>query len=301
MNRRKFIQNTVASSALLGSSLRAVAKPKIEMETVIMATNWGFQGSLDEFCKKAKKEGYDGIEVWYPNDPKEQNELFEALQKHELQLGYLTAGHDAGFQNHFNQFKENVSGAAGNLGQKPLYINCHSGKDYFSFEENKQIIEFAQNVAEKSGLEIIHETHRGRMCFATTATRSFLTKYPKMGLTLDISHWCNVHESLLEDQPEAVELALSRARHIHLRVGHQESPQVNDPRAPEWKSTLEAHLNWWDKVRAYREKSGAKRMTYLAEFGPSYYMPALPYTQQPVADQWDINVYMMKLIRERYS
>lgn len=42
-------------------------------------------------------------------------------------------------------------------------------------------------------------------------------------------------------------------------------------------------------------------MTFLTEFGPVDYMPALPYTRQPVADQWAINVYMMEILRKRYS
>jgi len=30
-------------------------------------------------------------------------------------------------------------------------------------------------------------------------------------------------------------------------------------------------------------------------------MPTLPYTQQPLANQWEINVHMMKLLRKRYA
>jgi hypothetical protein len=30
-------------------------------------------------------------------------------------------------------------------------------------------------------------------------------------------------------------------------------------------------------------------------------MPTLPYTRQPLADQWGINVHMMQLLRKRYS
>jgi hypothetical protein len=30
-------------------------------------------------------------------------------------------------------------------------------------------------------------------------------------------------------------------------------------------------------------------------------MPTLPYTRQAVANQWEINVYMMKILRERYK
>jgi hypothetical protein len=101
-----------------------------------------------------------------------------------------------------------------------------------------------------------------------------------------------VHESLLEDQTEAVELAIAHAVHIHSRVGHAESPQVNDPRAPEWSVAMAAHLNWWDKIVGKHQKQG-KTLTITTEFGPAAYMPTVPFTQMPLANQWEINVYMM--------
>jgi hypothetical protein len=39
----------------------------------------------------------------------------------------------------------------------------------------------------------------------------------------------------------------------------------------------------------------------LSEFGPVPYTPALPYTREPVSDAWQINVWMMKLFRDRYG
>jgi hypothetical protein len=136
--------------------------------------------------------------------------------------------------------------------------------------------------------------------FAAHVTRQYVEKYPELKLTFDVSHWCNVHESLLADQQETVELALDRVEHIHARIGHPEGPQVNDPRAPEWEEAVKAHFTWWDKVIARKKKNG-ERMTILTEFGPPTYMPTLPYTQQPLADQWGINVYMMKVLRKRYG
>jgi hypothetical protein len=119
-------------------------------------------------------------------------------------------------------------------------------------------------------------------------------------LTFDVSHWCNVHESLLGDQEETIALALDRVDHIHARVGHAEGPQVSDPRAPEWGPAMNAHFEWWDKVVTRKRKEG-KMFTILTEFGPPDYLPTLPYTRQPVADQWDINVHMLNVLRKRYS
>ena len=63
---------------------------------------------------------------------------------------------------------------------------------------------------------------------------------------------------------------------------------------------MKAHFAWWDKVVEQKRKAG-QRLTILTEFGPADYMPALPYTRQPVADQWAINVYMMEVLRKRYG
>jgi hypothetical protein len=109
-----------------------------------------------------------------------------------------------------------------------------------------------------------------------------------------------VHESYLQGQEETVAQTLSRTDHIHARIGHPEGPQVSDPRAPEWADAVKHHFDWWDKVVETKKKEG-KRITFLTEFGPPDYMPTLPYTRQAVADQWAINVYMMEILRKRYS
>lgn len=138
------------------------------------------------------------------------------------------------------------------------------------------------------------------MLFAAPVAKRFLETIPGLRITMDISHWCNVSESLLADQQQTVDLAIQRTDHIHARIGHPEGPQVSDPRAPEWEPACKAHFGWWDKVVELKKQQG-ETLTILTEFGPVDYMPALPYTRQPVADQWAINYYMMQTLRKRYS
>ncbi len=142
---------------------------------------------------------------------------------------------DTDYQKHLQQFKSTLEAAAS---LKPVYINCHSGRDHFSFDQNKAFIDFTTELNVKTKVPIYHETHRGRILYSAPISRQFMEKHPSLRLTLDISHWCNVHESLLNDQLETVKLAISRTDHIHTRVGHAEGPQVNDPRAPEWKDAV---------------------------------------------------------------
>lgn len=262
------------------------------------ATPWGFTGSMDEFAAKAKKDGYDGIEIWWPFGPEEQEALFNAIRKYQLDLGLVSGGSQSNWQEHLHHFKKMTNAAAASP-VKPLYINCHSGRDHFSFEQNKAFIDHTTTVSKQSGIPISHETHRGRILYAAPVARTFMEKIPDLRITLDISHWCNVHESLLEDQGSTVEMVLQRVDHIHARVGHPQGPQVNDPRAPEWKQAVDAHFAWWDTIVERKKKNG-ELITVLPEFGPPDYLPTLPYTRQPVAGQWEINLYMMKRWRERY-
>lgn len=307
ITRRKFFEwSSLSASALMLSAFDTIAydKPAFthnpDFSIKILATNWGFKGTVDEFCAKAKKEGYDGIEMWWPGDEAARKELFDALKKYGLEIGFLCGGSSNNWQQHLADFKKAVEAAANNKVQRPLYINCHSGRDYFSFDQNQAFIDYTTQVARQTGIRICHETHRSRILFAASVARQYMEKLPDLRLTLDISHWCNVHESLLGDQPETVNMALQRTDHIHARVGHPQGPQVSDPRAPEWEPAVKTHIAWWDKV-AERKKQAGEVLTILTEFGPPDYMPTLPYTRQPLSDQWAINVYMMQMLRKRYA
>ncbi len=266
----------------------------------LLATNWGFSGGLDAYCEKVKKEGYDGIEIWWPLEKKDQDNLFASLKKHDLEVGFLCAGSDSNYQKHFDQFVQMIDGAAKQTIQRPLYINCHSGRDYFTYEQGKTFIDHTTALTKSTGLKICHETHRSRLLFASPVARHYMETIPELRVTFDVSHWCNVHESLLEDQQETVDMTLQRVDHIHARIGHAEGPQVNDPRAPEWEHAVKAHFAWWDKIVEIKKQKGDV-LTVLTEFGPPDYMPTLPYTRQPLSDQWAVNVYMMQLIRSRYQ
>jgi sugar phosphate isomerase/epimerase len=198
-------------------------------ELKILATNWGFNGTIDQYCTKVKQEGYDGIEIWWPTEKKDQDALFSALKVNGLEVGFLTAGQESKYEDHIVTFKNMVTAAATNTIQRPLYINCHSGRDFFSYDQNKTFIDHTIELARNTGIKICHETHRSRILFAAPVARHYMDTIPELRITFDVSHWCNVSESLLSDQQETVDIALQRVDHIHARIGHPEGPQVNDP------------------------------------------------------------------------
>ena len=66
ISRRGFIQTT--TTALILSSLDMFAnsrepafKTKANFDLKVLATEWGYPGSLQAYCAQVKKEGYDGI------------------------------------------------------------------------------------------------------------------------------------------------------------------------------------------------------------------------------------------------
>src|ERR1700675_4915475 len=113
-NRRKFIETTTsATGLLLLSSITGLADinpPKPVMsknfELKLLATNWGFEGSVDAYCEKVKKAGYDGIEIWWPMEKAGQDEMFSALKKYSLEAGFLCAGHQSNYNEHLQYFKQ---------------------------------------------------------------------------------------------------------------------------------------------------------------------------------------------------
>lgn len=262
------------------------------------APSWGNTLPFDLFCQNVKAAGYDGVEMALPLEAAERQEILNSLATYDLDLiGQYWQSFETDLDEHSRQYEKYLRNL---IAANPAFINCQTGKDFFTFEQNRQLFALAARISEETGVKIIHETHRGKSLFAAHICRDYLTKLPDIRITLDISHWCNVHESLLGDQAEAVALAIAHTDHIHSRVGHPEGPQVNDPRAPEWDTALQTHLGWWDKVVEMHQKNGTQ-LTVTTEFGPTPYMPLLPHTQMPLANQWEINVFMMNLLKNRYA
>ncbi|CAH0997737.1 hypothetical protein EMA8858_03871 [Emticicia aquatica] len=267
------------------------------MKIKFYAPLWGNTLPFDAFCQNVKAAGYDGIEMATSFDTDETQTILNTLAKYNLELiAQYWQSYEQDFEEHIINYEKYLRNLAK---AKPIFINCQTGKDYFNFHQNQLLFDLASRIAAETGIKIIHETHRGKSLFAAHITHEYLMKIPDLRITLDISHWYNVHESLLDDQQEAIDLAILHTDHIHSRVGHPEGPQVNEPQAPEWKSVLEAHLSWWDKVVETHQRNNTT-LTVTTEFGPYPYMPVLPLTQMPLGNQWEINVFMMNLFKKRY-
>jgi sugar phosphate isomerase/epimerase len=272
------------------------------MNLKLFCPRWGSEGlSWDVFMKKVKAAGYDGIEYAISNEVTNE-ELDLVWNKAEAHGLLIIMQHYATNDADFNRHHDNYATWFERLRDyKALKINSQTGRDIFSFEQNKALIGLAADYSENMGIDVCHETHRNKFSFAAHITKPYLTKIPSLKLTLDASHWVCVAETFLEDQQETMELALTRTEHIHARVGYTEGPQIPDPRDRRWNEAVSIHLAWWDKVIARKKKEKDNPIiTITPEFGPPPYMVTFPFTRQPITSQWEVNEYMMNLLKRRY-
>ena len=265
-------------------------------KTLFFQTDWGYNGKVEDFIEKAKISGYDGIEIWLPAESKKQKLISKALKEFDMRVIFLCGTNgNLPFEESLEEYKKHLQKA---VDQKPIAINSHTGSDFLSFEQNMAFIKAANNLSATSNIPIYHETHRGRFSYSLPETKKYLEANINFRLTLDISHWMVVHESLLKNREDLLEKVVLRSDHIHARVGFEEGPQVNDPSGPEWKIVLDRHLDIWETViqKNWNEK---KIATITTEFGPPNYMPTIPFTRKPLSDQWENNVFIMNMLKDR--
>ncbi len=270
------------------------------MQIKFFCPYWGSE-HLDyvTFLHKIKAAGYDGTEIIFPYDGNAKTIIVETAKQLDLEIIALWGGVIKGdFHTSIKTYEEHLRNACS---VQPLFVNIQTGKDHYSYEENMEFLHLAKKISQETGVKVIHETHRGKFSFAAHITKEFLENNSWLRITADFSHWCNVAESLLEDQPESVTKAIYHTDHIHARIGFSEGPQIPDPRTPEWQTTLDAHLAWWDSIIELKKSQQAPYMTITPEFGPFPYMTQMPFTCLPISSQWDINLYMKNILKERYT
>ena len=269
------------------------------MQIKILCPLWGHEHlEYKVFLDKVRESGYDGFDTWIPQDAHEKKLLFDYLQTHEMNIvAHQHEARGSNFEDFKTSFLKNLHACAEPC---PILINSHTGRDYFSFQQNLQLIDIAEEFSEKTGITVAHETHRGRVGYSPQMTAEVFAARKNFLLTADFSHWVCVTESMLENFSETLDEAINRSRHIHTRVGFEEGLQVTDPRAPEWKYAVDNFLNWWDRIVDVNANANCKVLPLTTEFGPQPYMPTIPFANSPVADQFEINCYMKDLLNNRY-
>jgi len=258
------------------------------MQLLFTKSKWEmWDDPLPTFLRRARKDGFEAVEIFLPALSESPAEVAQQVADHGLQLvaqintvGDTPAAHRESLIQRFEAAVETA----------PLFVNSHTARDIFSFEDNVAIFAEGCRLTRAHSLMLTHETHRRRPLFCAPETVRYLKALPDMVINADFSHWFCVHESDLSDQPEALALAVSRSHHIHARVGFAEGPQVSDPLAPCWHADTARSVALWQRIVEARAAQGAHFLTITPEFGPPPYMPIEPRTGAPLADAWATNL-----------
>jgi hypothetical protein len=268
------------------------------MELKLFRALWGLDGPLSSVASQIVAAGYVGIEDALPA-AEDCAALRADLQASGLE--FIPVIEFEGVLDEQDQLRRFRDGLELAKTFEPAAVGAFLGRDEWSLSRS---IEFFKHVAEiesEVGLRAHHETHRGLALFTPWNTVAILDAVPELRLCCDFSHWVVVCERLLEDQREAIELAARHAQHVHARVGYDQSPQVPDPRAPEYAQQLETFESWWKLIWEAQHAAGAQTSTLTPEYGPSPYLQTLPYTGAPVADLAAICDWQATRAREQFT
>ncbi len=267
---------------------------------------WGHTGSLTEAIDQAEFAGFDGIEGTVPKEPGNRAIFMGQLEAADLKMiaevytgGWYVPSPKASVQEHLDDLR---SGIEDSLPVEPVFINTQAGLDAWPMAKQIKFFQKVLEMEQEYQTAISVETHRSRSTFTPWITRELIGELPDLKLTLDFSHWCCVTERLvLDDDPKLLNDFGKNCWHIHARVGYDQGPQVPDPRAPEYTDTVDRHMAWWRQIWDSLKNRGMERITMTPEFGTDGYLHLEPYTQEPVADLWEINQWMARNLRQRFA
>jgi hypothetical protein len=259
---------------------------------------WGMPGNdVVAQCAAIREAGFDAVEACLGDEDSAVEDLVGAAKA--AGLGWIAQIHtrrSAGSQADVRLARDYR--LAARMGAS--LVNLHTGCDLMPDEANDRLFERAGQLAAETGVPCVHETHRGRATWSVPATERLIQRHPNLRFCADLSHWCCVHESLLERSAEVVAQVLERSDLVHARIGHAEGPQVADWRDPRCARELAAHLAWWDAAVAQARRE-SRALTICLEFGGSPYQPCEPFTGLPLSDGWEVNLTLMQKLRSRYS
>lgn len=256
---------------------------------------WGMKHlSYPEFAKLAHSHGFEGVEVAI--NPLLQNvgEVKQYFDDYDLklivQLPYAVGAHAGIMREQFLRMIEEC------LQYDLFWLNCHTGRDYFSFDDNLLFLTQSQKLVQGSSTSLSHEIHRGRFSYDPMQILDYLKESPDTMLTADFSHWCVVTESMLENHQDILKQLYARCSHIHARIGHEQGAQLADPFHHENERYRIAFQSWWREiVRSSGRSYPTKKLPITCEFGPRPYFFGQEGTDV-AAMQWKQNSLMKNLL-----
>jgi len=267
----------------------------MEFQLIFARGLWGLPNlDLAADCAAVAEDGFAWVEVfWDGSTPELPGFVRQAGLEWIAQIHTRKAWANEGPERLKPMIASAVEGGA-------RMVNMHTGSDFLSAEENLTPIDLAAELAQRYQIPIVHETHRGRATWSLPATQRLLELRPELRFCADLSHWTCVHESLLQDRDDDLDLILGKSWLVHARVGFTEGPQVPHWRSPSFERERNRFFELWDRAVGFARKQN-RPLVLCPEFGPFPYQAVHPTSGELLADNRESNRSMAELLRQRYG
>ena len=141
------------------------------MNIKYICTYWGCENqSAKSFLDAVVANGYNGVEINFPDDQQFIEEFMMELEKirNTIDPNFIFIAQQV-LSNKNETVIEYTQRMADRLNLlitlQPNYINSHTGKDFYDFSDNCSIIQYTEQLSKSTGIPIWHEIHRGRFSF----------------------------------------------------------------------------------------------------------------------------------------
>ncbi|MFF7710847.1 TIM barrel protein [Pseudomonas sp. NPDC007930] len=275
------------------------------MQLEIFRSLWGYTGDRASALEEAREAGFDGLEARLPLVASERAAFSRLLANTATPyICTLFSAYDvlpdqaASPAQHLADLELKLGWAAETA---PRFCNVLAGNDRWPMAQQVEFFGQALELAARSGLPVLFETHRGRSLYSPWVTLELIRQLPALRFTSDISHWVVCCERLLDDPADDLSAFVERVVHVQARVGYDQGPQVPHPGAPQYARELAWHQRHWEAVWASQRRRGQAVTTLTPEFGADGYLHCLPFTGMPVADLWGLNQWMARHERAHFA
>ena len=275
------------------------------MKLALFKSLWGWTGNWSQCAQQVRQMGGVGVEARMPAEAHAASSMVQSLKQEGLDyIAVVFTGGDVIPNQSWTvqQHLDRLQGALDNaLLMQPRFLNLLAGNDRWPLAQQVDFFGRAQALADAAGVICSFETHRASSLYSPWVTLELIQKLPELRFTADISHWMVVCERLLNDPQDDLRTFIDRVHHVQARVGYDQGPQVPHPAAPEYAREVAFHQSVWEAVWASQRARGYEVTTLTPEFGPDGYTHLLPFTKAPVADLWELNLYMAAAQRSQFT
>ena len=275
------------------------------MKLELFKSLWGWQGDWSQCAAQVRQMGGAGVEARMPLDSTAVHAMAHSLRQEGLAyIAVVFTGGDVipkqswTMAQHLARLQTALHHAAV---LQPRFLNLLAGNDRWPLAQQVDFFGQAQALADAAGVVCSFETHRGSSLYSPWVTLALIEQLPQLRFTADISHWIVVCERLLNDEFDDLRPFIARVHHTQARVGYDQGPQVPHPRAPEYSREVAFHQDIWQAIWVAQQARGYTSSTLTPEFGPDGYTHLLPFTKEPVAELWDLNLGMAQAQRKHFE